>query len=341
MKIVAGQLGISARRLAKICERFKIPFPPESDWARTPRVRNAPVLPPVRTSASETITVTSPRAPLSPETPRDTHHEALGPSSTATSEGPYHPQLNEWLRHFQLWRQRIDARLRDEPFPSDLLREVRLLDRIFRAAQRKGLIPKVKKIDTLRYVEFLYEGVPISCELRDTKSLVTVKSFGVERREFRYTGKRLFGIKNVFARALPVKTEWHEKQVGPLSKQVDAIVDALVLAGPVVVRNNNERLERRQRWDDDQQEIRRQKEAARRDASYRRALFRAATHHSMAVKLRELVSALEAAEHDHSVIIGGRSITEWFTWTKSQMTLLDPLSGGALAFFRRIHEVDK
>ncbi|WP_334164002.1 TetR/AcrR family transcriptional regulator [Phenylobacterium sp.] len=56
---VAGELGVSASGLAKICDRTEIPYPTRGHWAKAKagRAPPAPVLPPAPVGVSETIPI--------------------------------------------------------------------------------------------------------------------------------------------------------------------------------------------------------------------------------------------------------------------------------------------
>jgi hypothetical protein len=330
MRAVARKLGINANRLVKICDRFQIPHPqtPNPHGLATP-----PPLPAGPSPAVDIITITSSDARLSP----NNDSLALTLEGRGDAEGPYHPELNAWLRQHLVWRQGLVASLpesdRNEVSPN-IRQLLRIANLIFGAAQKKGLVPKIAEDHHLRSFDFLYEGVPIKCELRDTKKQVTHAD---GRRKLQRTGSLLFRIKNISPPDLPTRIEWHERSVGPLQKQVNDIVAALMLAGPIVVRADHERMAGQRQWEAEQFEVRRRARETKQETARRQALLRAANDYRTARDLGEFIQKLERLEHSPDTMIGERSAADWLAWAKVQRDRLNPVSQGTVAFFESIN----
>lgn len=337
VKSVAEALGISRQRLTKICDRFDVPYPKPSQRASETPSHLRPPLPNVPRARQRVITITS--ATGAPFPPRQ-----IEPRS-ATSDGPYHREINAWLRDYQQQLRQLHSSMPKEDrnqtsatIPPDVRRRLKIVNRIFRAAQKRGLTPKFQ---SLRELRFIYAGLPIDCELRQTKALVTVEDVAGQRREYRYTGKLLFKIGTHAARDVAFKTEWHEKKVGPLEKRVDEIAQAIASAGAAAVQANDERLERQHQWEAEQREARNRELLERQSAKRRRALHRAAAHYRMARDVGELLLALERTPYSASTSVGELSISEWLLWAKAEVARLDPLTGGIVTFFEKIDRAAK
>lgn len=333
MKAVATTLGISVARLAKICDRFQIPYPASTQRGKAPQIREMqPPLPSQPAGNSETITITSARARLG----TGTQPLAQIPGNREVRKHEhYHPELKSWLRSYLAWQQQFN--LKSGPrIPPNLLRLLRVLNLIFRAAQRKGLTPKLTAEPRLRFFHFVYEDVPVACELRETKSRNNVARSTSQSRELQPSGYLLFRLQNISRKDLPSKTEWNEKHDGPLSKNVDGIVQAILLAGPVVVRINNEQRESHRRWKAQLLELEQRRAIAKREAALRHALYEAVSDYRTARDLRELITGLEAGMQDCTIVVGGRAVADWLAWARVQLDLIDPLSHGAARFFEHI-----
>ena len=323
MPAVADQLGITVRRLEKICVRFDIPVPGPSESHRSrPPLAAMP--------ASETLTISSASARLRPgETTAGQTHKV-----EPECPGPYHPQLNAWVSGYLAWcaRFNLNAPSQTTPqIPSDAQKALNILDLIFRAAQKKGLVPELTETNWLRNFQILYDGAPVHCELRATMAWVTVRKYGQEYRERQHTGHLLFRIMNFKRRELP-QTEWREKIIGPLENHIGEIVDTIVLAGPLAVQAQTAQRERER-----EAEIARMNAREReRDRVQRESLARAAADHQTACNIRALIDALEKAEYDPTAIVDNKTIAEWLTWAKAQPSVIDPVCQGADALFQKI-----
>lgn len=335
MKAVAADLGTSVKRLTAICNHFDIPYP-EKQRRRGPQ----PPLPPRPPSSLDTITITSSTARLSAEIPPVLQTRTV---DVAALDRPYHPELKRWLRYYLERRTENSDRSNatDDKIPDGLQRIFKIVNRIFRAAHPRGLVPQMDSRPDLNSFRFIYEGAPIYCELRDTRTRVTVNSLGSAKKELQATGRLLFKILKVSANDMPRECEWHEKKVGRLEDHIEAIVETLALIAPAAVTTHQARLERERLGREEQREALRQRFAAKDEAARRRVLFRAASHYRVARDLRELLAKLETDQHDPQEVIGDRTVTEWIAWGKAQLVLLDPLSEGIVAFFRTIDRAVK
>lgn len=142
MKAVAAELGISVKRLAKICDHFKIPYPQTSRHGHKPSAaRSPPPLPPTPISGRAQITITSPAARLDPKTQPVEQARIRRPRGLDT---PYHPELKRWLRDY-LQRQPSTLESKEgseaSDIPAEVLRRFKIVNRIFLAAHTKGLMP--------------------------------------------------------------------------------------------------------------------------------------------------------------------------------------------------------
>lgn len=328
MRATADALGVTTTRLAMICERFSIPSP-ASSTTPTAHTGGRTELPALAGSTDVKLTITSATASLSPShAPLEWKAISARRSNAEPIEGRYHPELARWLAGYQLLRRRYDPKLpAASPIPDKLKRQVRILDRLFGAARRRNLTPKLASPSSLRHICFYYEGAPILCELRETKKQVVVSRLGREHRENRCTGKLLFRIANVRRHDIGRRLEWHEKKIGPLSRHIEAIIDTIALAGPVVARENMRRQAHQARWEI--QEASRQLSQTPPPGEARRwnAVVHVVLDYQSCAGLRALISEIEKNGFDGSKMVSDRSLAQWLTWSKQQLDSIDPTGG--------------
>ncbi|CAN1721057.1 putative bacteriophage tail protein [Hyphomicrobium sp. 1Nfss2.1] len=244
--------------------------------------------------------------------------------------------MGRWLAQF--WRRRFDKRYAEKiPIPDGLERETRFVDRLFRAAETKGLIPQIPQEHSFHRMDFLCDGVQVHCRLRTPSKLVTVRKHSTEIKEYKSTGQMIFRIVNVKHSDIGTNPEWDEGKIGPLRTNVKAIADALVLAGRVVVRRELERQEREKHSERREADRRLQEQNAMIAARCKRALMSAADNYQMAISLRALIAELEKKAIDGSDVVGNRSIPQWLAWARQQTDSIDPLSKELVSFFEEIN----
>lgn len=186
-----------------------------------------------------------------------------------------HPIIAGWLSDHKE-QQRRD-RLDRSPYRTALpdwtdsdRRQHRILDAIFRAVEKNGLIVKSERRGTFR---FEYKTEEIRCHLRKkNKQVSRPKTTDELRRSFsgdksrtqvlEPTGNLVFNIEDYFDSKFGIRREWLETQTKRLEEMVPDIIATLLLAGPALVTIRLEREEQRRRYEE--AEHQRQLKAGRR-----------------------------------------------------------------------------
>lgn len=249
---------------------------------------------------------------------------------TTVNRKKFHGAIAGWISNSaqQMPQAALDRALRSKL----MQKRLRLLDKIFRAAEKKGLVPQ---LEGPRRFQFMFEKELIRCELREAKILVTRTYSGVERRVFVGSETFTFVIHHNLHRELS-RVEWAEKKIGSLEKVIPEIIDALLMAGPVLKQRRIASEKQHENWQAARVEQLRQQDLLRKEHSYLEALITIGERHRTAVFLRQFMSVLEQRMTENHAVVGGRSIADWFIWAKHQLDNYDPLSGDAQTLFAEI-----
>jgi hypothetical protein len=226
-------------------------------------------------------------------------------------------------------------------------RQHRILDAIFRAVEKNGLIVKSEH---RRAFHFDYKTEKIHCRLREKNKQVHRPKTADELRwslsggkswtqVLEPTGNLVFTLEDYFDSRFGIRREWLETQTKRLEGMVPDIVATLLLAGPALITIRREREEEKRRYEEAERQ--RQLEAARRrkDNNQWRALAEQAERHAVAEKVRQLIAALERQQFDPALVIGERPLSEWLAWAKRRLAPLDPTERGIADVFDELSKV--
>ncbi|MDH4980942.1 hypothetical protein [Hyphomicrobium sp. D-2] len=358
MSRLAEEFGITGKGLSKICDRLEIPYPPRGYWARKAAGQKVVKFRLLKRSESApdnvTITPSPPPLKLKPE------QQEVVDTAKADAEGLTvpdelrrpHAVIAQW-REERKERQRR-ARLDRSPYRSAVpdwseseRRQHRILNTIFRAVDKHGFTPRSEHAG--RFF-FEYRTEKIDCRLREKNRQVRRPKTTEEKRwsyhgdrdwmqELEPTGNLVFAIEEYFRPDEGIRKEWLETQTRRLEGCVPEIVANILLAGPALVKKREER-EAEQRQYREAERLRQIEQARqRKNRNQWRALVEQAEHFETAVKVRNLIAALETTAADPSLMIGERSLPEWIAWAKQYLDSFDPLSRGAEEIFGDISKV--
>lgn len=198
MSRLAKTCGISGNGMAKVCDRLKVPYPPRGYWAKKAAgkkmVQYRLLEREEDTPASVVITPTPPPIPqpaISPEMKQradDARQQAGSVPVPARLVHP-HPVVATWLSDRE--RQRELARF--EPNPTlrrprapdwtDIeRRRHRILDALFKAAEKKGI--RVKQ-EERKGVYFETSGEPLEFRLKEKQKQVRIPKSAEEMKRLR------------------------------------------------------------------------------------------------------------------------------------------------------------
>lgn len=361
MSRLAEQYGISDNRLAKICRREGIPYPPRGYWAKRAADKapeRAPLMEPDRASRPIIIYPT-PLPPLSPELPDEARRQMEGiraeAPSIAVAERLVKPHaiIAAWLADHEERKRR--ARQKRAPWrkklydPGDFRdsdrRQHLFLDALFKAIERRG--GKVTQGDR-RELFAEVSGEKVEFQLRE-KHRQTRRPLTEDERRWRIagdkdwkqelapTGHLVFEVRTYLPAGL--KRQWLESEKQPLEGLLPDIVAVFVAAGPLLVQRRREReaAERERQL----AERRRYEEQQRRkcDANRWRHFREVAQDWRELSTARDFLNMLRSMDADPSIEVDGRSLGDWLTWAENRLQSADPLANGPEDLFRRIAEI--
>lgn len=359
MSRLAQTYGITGNGLAKICDRLGVPYPPRGYWAKKAAGKKVVQyrLPPPgpETPAKTTIVPTPPTPepkPLSPEQQeRATRVESDSAITVPERLVRPHPVIAGWLAEHE--RHRKEAKRDRNPWRSPFNewtetdhRRHRILDALFKAAERHGLTVKT---DERRETYFAFGQERIDFKLREKQKQVRRPKTAIELRwtspgdrtwtqVLEPTGTLVFTIETYLGDS-GIRREWLESATKPLEEQLPDIVRSLALAGPALVklREEREEAERRRR----EAERLRQIEAERRqkERNQWRRFAEIARQWEEVELARRFLQALEDQQHDPQETVGGRQLGEWLVWARGQVTNHDPLKAGCQGVFENVATV--
>lgn len=309
---VAIELGISVKRLTRICQRLNIPLPSPNHWSsKNAEFRNpVPPLPLPDASTPDRVTVSSLATPLDPDAQPRTYN--LRDEARFDAELlRHHTVVAGWLAHLRTSRRAMGR-------PNDGLSKVdrkmiRLLDRLFRLAERGGL-----SVESRGFRDFSFRrgNQSVHCEVRETRARLpgTFTTKG--------TGKLTFVIKTIWRSETKVQTTWSEKLHGPLRRHMQAILQSVAFGLEDLAKERavNERARAHER--------RPASHSVPSSGGARNTLLDLARRHHEATLIRRFIEAMgqRGVQGDHTV--AGRSVGDWLTWAQQQADLADPLHQG-------------
>jgi hypothetical protein len=319
---LAQEFGITRRRLIEIFIKLAVPYPRRLYWRR--KTAGKPVI---------ALNLTSPPQDtpqyivIEPTLPRRSPHEG---------SVPWHPLIASWHK------ERARLRALPPPYGTALdwtplqLRQHKILDMIFKAVQKDGLVPR----DARREKGFIfqYQSIEILCSLTEKKR--RIQEPRVRTSEFVFvlkpTGNLVFKIERCFANN--GRREWLEEGGRRLEAMVPEIISSIREAAPASLRLWQ--IQQEQTRKSAEVRERREVEAKRRQIDRNRweAFIEYGHRLTVADQLEKFIRHLECTTSDFSVIIDGRPISDWLRWARSHLEKFDPRLLSTEAIFAEIAE---
>ena len=260
-----------------------------------------------------------------------------------------HPVVAMWLGDRE--RQRELARFEPNPTLRRLRapewtdierRRHRILDALFKAAEKKGI--RVKQ-EERKGVWFETSGEPLEFRLKEKQKQVRIPKSAEEmkrlrpgerswRQELQPSGILVFSIET-YLPTLPQRV-WADAPDRPLEDQLGDILAQIILAGPLLVQQRRERegAERKRMAE----ERRRYEEAerSRLDDNRWRRFTELAGNWTQAEQARQFLAALEQHAGPDALLANGTRLAQWLTWAQERIKMLDPLLAGPTAVFEDV-----
>lgn len=373
---VGPELGLDGPRLAKLCDKRQVPYPPPGYWQKkavgralaptplpaeevvavkelAPRTSRAPRSTAVASKKSPAVAL--PKEERAPEPP-----SIIDAKETEKDDGldpldGLHPKIKAWIaEHKREQKERAQENRRrrndiwswgksllDDLTPRDLYR-FRASSTLCRAIEAAG--GRVKEADIHGKLTFTVGGRDIECMVKEKMSRPIKRPEGEAAKWTAYPHYHNSGLTSSgFLRAqistwLPgEQPQWIESPRKPFSRFIPAIVETVVASVPRLIEWERKREEDRRRYEEQE---RRRWELRRLkeidDARWSR--FRsAATNWQEKQLLDAFITELEARlASEGDQAIGERTTTEWLDWAKDRAAELDPFAEGLAGLFRDV-----
>jgi hypothetical protein len=361
MNRLARTYGISGNGLAKVCDRLKVPYPPRGYWAKKAAGKKVVQyrLPEREEGTPDSATITPTPAPAPPPEvpPEILRHVDVAKSSVGLVAVPArlvrpHPIIAGWLTERE--EERARARREREPWRRNMAppdwteserRRHRLLDALFKAAERQGI--RVKQPDRFTvYLEASGERIDFKLkekhkQVRTPKSPEAMKRLlpGEKnwRQELKPTGMLSFSIET-YLPTLP-RRAWVDAADQPLEGQLGDILVVLLLAGPLLVQQRREREEAEQRRREEERRSYEEAERRRLDDNRWRRFTELAARWRQTDEARRFLAALEQHPEVAGSLTNGAPIADWLSWAHARLTVFDPMTAGPAGVFENLLKI--
>ena len=372
---VGPALGLDGPRLAKLCDKRQIPYPPLGYWSRK-AVGRAPAAPPLpadlgmgaEPTAAPRARPSQQREPLprlkppasfkdaAPQPAAPTTVEPLAPvDDRLDSLDKLHPKIRAWIvEHAREQKERIqeNKRRRHDPWSwsksllDDLterdLYRFRASSTLCHAFEKAGA--KVKTADLHGKLTFTSEGRDIECAVKEKMSRPMKRPEGDAAKWTAYPQHHNSGLTSSGWLRAQITTwlpgeqpQWIEAPKKPFAALIPAIVEAVITSVPRLVEWERQREEDRRRYQEEERRRWEQRRLQEIDDG-RWARFRsAATNWRDKQLLDTFIAELEARLwSEGDKLLGDRTTAEWLGWARERASDLDPLTEGITGLFRDI-----
>lgn len=372
---VGPELGVDGPRLAKLCDKRQIPYPPPGYWQKKAvgRATAPPALPPLGDRAHalkpmHTVRSTERRATVPRAIPLVPVQEASASPETVVAVEPnepiedgldsldkIHPKIRAWImehkreqkeRDQENRRRRNDVwswskSLLDDLTERDLYR-FRASSTLCHAFEKAGA--KVKDANIHGKLTFTCQGRDIECAVKEKMSRPMKRPEGEASKWTAYPHHHNSGLTSSGWLRAQITTwlpgeqpQWIEAPKKPFSALIPAIVEAVIACVPRLTEWERQREEDKRRYQDEE---RRRWELRRQQEidDSRWARFRsAATDWREKQLLDVFIAELEARLlSEGDQSLGDRTTAEWLRWAKDRVTDMDPLAEGIAGLFREV-----
>ena len=364
MRRLAEEFGISGGRLAKICDRMDVPYPPLGYWAK--KAAGKPVLavelPVLKCKIPETTDIYPTRVEISlpreAETLATTLAAKIGILAIREDLGSLHPRVKAWIaehkrqqkqhdqdnklqRHETWWTPRIlpDLSVRD-------LYRFRVTSAIFTGVEKAG--GRILRSPITGRATFEIGGHAVECSIVE-KLVKSLKHRHETQSWTAYPGHHREGLHSSGFLRVSITTyvagrqrQWVETQKIKAESLLPEIVGNIMATGQMLEQQEHEIEEREKRY--------REEEARRCEARRLREIDdkRWNKFREFATKWeqrRELIVFLAEVERrsldECDVTIGDVALSDWIAWARARIDALDPLNRGAAEMFSAIKKMSQ
>lgn len=360
MSRLAESYGISGNGLAKICDRYKIPYPSRGYWAKH-AVGKAPRKTPLSKRDQNTGSIRiNPTPP--PRTTADVAPEVKAIFEAARHKaqtrivqerlGKSHPVIAKWVADYEDKMRRArdyrDPHLRRLYMPNEWTdvdrRKHRFLDALFKELEAQGgTVEEGSRHELVARMS----GEPIEFRVREklTQKRIPLtaeeKLGGWYRRDWRpetvLSGHLTLEVQTYLPQGFI--RQWVEKESEVLEDKLPEIVATFVATGPVLREHRLKREEEERQRREAERRRYEEQQRRRRDRNQWRAFREMAVDWQELAVARSFLEQLKKYKTDRSLEIGGQSLAEWITWAEQWTRRADPTAGGVKGVFERIAAV--
>jgi hypothetical protein len=370
---VGPELGLDGPRLAKLCNKRLIPYPPPGYWSKRAvgRAPTATPLPPDPRPVDKPSAAPRPslsklrKQVLGLKTP-DAAKVATPPPAAPTIVEPVapaddgldlldklHPKIRTWIvEHTREQKERIqeNKRRRSDPWSwsksllDDLterdLYRFRASSTLCHAFEKAGA--KVKTADIHGKLTFTSQGRDVECAVKEKMSRPMKRPEGDSAKWTAYPQHHNSGLTSSGWLRAQITTwlpgeqpQWIEAPKKPFAALIPAIVESVIACVPRLIEWELQREEERRRYQEEERRRWEQRRLQEIDDG-RWARFRsAATNWREKQLLDTFIAELEARLlSEGDQLLGDRTTAEWLGWAKERAADLDPLTEGITGLFR-------
>lgn len=372
---VGPELGLDGPRLAKLCDKRQIPYPPRGYWSKKAvgRAPAAPPLPPdpgpfTKPTAGPGAHPPKRREPGLTLTPPAKAKEAAPPPAAPAAAEPVapvddgldpldklHPKIRAWIvEHTREQKQRVQENkwrrsdpwswsksLLDDLTERDLYR-FRASSTLCHAIEKAGA--RVKTADIHGKLTFISQGRDIECSVKEKMSRPMKRPEGDAAKWTAYPQHHNSGLTSSGWLRAQITTwlpgeqpPWIEAPKKPFAALIPGIVDAVIACVPRLIEWERQREEDRRRHQEEER-LRWERRRLQEIDDGRWARFRsAATNWREKQLLDTFIAELEARMlSEGDQPLGDRTTAEWLRWAKERASDLDPLTEGITGLFKDI-----
>lgn len=356
---VAERFGISASKLAEICDAHRIARPAQGHWIRLELGKPVEVfsLLPAAPGEHETITI-DPKPPRTRKAAAAEEGNGVERAVAPAVDVPDrlvrpHPLVAEWIatrqrevrEKVQIYDHRLKRLVQPVPLADADRRRLLVANTIFKAVEKRGVAVKNGERRALvmilgsEQIEFqlryrLKRGQrPLTADelrWRDPKA----QKWTYELYE---TDALIFEIKTWLPRG--VRTEWEDSKRGTVEEQLGEIIDGIMAAFPALEELRRQR-EAEKRRHELEARRRSELEAERKlDRARFRRLLEHVGHWREAELARAFLAALREAMPGDASAVAGVETSEWLAWAERKVEEHDRLTSDPRSVLESIAEV--
>lgn len=358
---LAPDLGISGSSLAHICKHNGIPYPSGGHWTRVALGRTAvpETLPAPPAGQSDQIEI-PPRGKSRPQ-PKSFPKAVIAvaksvPPPVVLDLSELHPFIRAWVvEHERLQRERkaeiASRKKRDSWWPLDEIEDLtprdiyrfRMTSQLLQGLEKAGV--KVKNAEVNGKLSFGVGPHTVECVVIEK---MTRRSPAHGKTWTAFPNHHQGGLVSTGFLRITVTTylqpripEWVETAKRGMSDLIPDIVSRILGAGVCLDRMEAERRERERAY---AEQVARREDIARRrqleKARFQRFAELSGDWHKAQELNLFLAELRRRSAPDSHIVIEGRSLPEWITWTQQKIDALDPFRKNIANVFADFVKID-